>query len=562
MSQDRKLLRLIVPAYSEFNIYTAFAKKTTSLGLIAVASAANKLIGWEVEVIDENNCQKRHWPPNTTDGKIDHQELQRHRPATIVGFYGSMSSTIPRIYQVAKIYQEMGAITMVGGYHARSLPQDMLDNHLDIVALDTGEQSIIELMQAHDRYTDDGYLGRSMDFIPYWQAISAIAFIRDYALIKTLAPKNVDQCRLWPLPDFSLLRYAKMKVYPISWMRGCPYNCEFCAVKEKVDFVPAEEFMARVEYLVEKFNAKKFFIVDDHFGGSLDNQKYYNETMKLLKLLQEYQQRVGKRLSFTVQIRLNVAKKKLLLTEMKLAGIDHVCIGYESPIDEELIRMNKGYQSADMINWTRDYHQAGFFVHGMFIFAYPRRRSEIEADEINFVDKQLTIQERASAFRDFIAKSKIDTAQLLLAVPLPGTELRAWLEQENRLFPLDFVSWEEYDGQFPLYDPIEATPQELQEAMGSIMSRFYSFNHLFNVMVSLLFHFPRLVFPATLTLFTFKVSQIKQAFHYWRRRYFRNESIRFGGWFIIKNWVKKYDTSDFRQRIKKAQEFLDHKQSK
>lgn len=556
MKNSRKLLRLIVPAYSEFNIYTAIANKTTGLGLVAVASAANKLPGWEVEIIDENNCANRTWPPNAGDGHIDHRELQRLRPATIVGFYGSMSSCIPRIYKVAKIYQELGAITIVGGYHARSLPQDMLDNGLDLVALDGGEQSMIDLMRMYDLTEFNGHNGRSNDMSSNWNFISSVAFLSEGQMLTT-KQKNGIVCHPWPLPDYSLMRYAKIKIYQINWLRGCPYNCEFCAVKEKVDFAPAEEFMARVEYLYEKFGARKFFIVDDHFGGNLEQKKFYDETIKLLKLLQEYQKRIGKRLSFTIQIRLNVAKKSGLLQEMKLAGIDNVCIGYESPIDDELIRMNKGYKSSDMIEWSRMWLKAGFFVHGMFIFGYPEKLEAIENLESDEQPK-ISIKERAAIYRRFIKESKISTAQVLLAVPLPGTELRARLEQEGRLYPLELIGWEEYDGQFPLYDPIICSPQELQEAMGSIMSRFYDFKNVLKLFfLKWCIRYPLSVFPFVITLAALRTNYIVKAHKNWSIKHHRNTLIRAGGWFIIRHWFKKYRRSDFPQRLKKAQEALD-----
>ena len=50
------LFRMIIPAFPDVNVFTRQAKKTTALGPIMVATAANKLWGWRVEVIDENNC--------------------------------------------------------------------------------------------------------------------------------------------------------------------------------------------------------------------------------------------------------------------------------------------------------------------------------------------------------------------------------------------------------------------------------------------------------------------------------------------------------------------------
>ena len=55
LSDDRKwpLARFIVPAYPEVNIFTG--TRITPLGLVNVATAASKMWGWRVEIIDENN---------------------------------------------------------------------------------------------------------------------------------------------------------------------------------------------------------------------------------------------------------------------------------------------------------------------------------------------------------------------------------------------------------------------------------------------------------------------------------------------------------------------------
>ena len=56
---------------------------------------------------------------------------------------------------------------------------------------------------------------------------------------------------------------------------------------------------------------------------------------------------------------------------MREAGINVVAIGFESPIPEELEAMDKHLKPEDMISLSRLYYQAGFLIHGMFIFGYP-----------------------------------------------------------------------------------------------------------------------------------------------------------------------------------------------
>ena len=53
--KDRYRLRIVVPAYPAFNIYSSVANKTAAVGPVRVASAINKMAQWDVEVIDENN---------------------------------------------------------------------------------------------------------------------------------------------------------------------------------------------------------------------------------------------------------------------------------------------------------------------------------------------------------------------------------------------------------------------------------------------------------------------------------------------------------------------------
>ena len=53
LSKKRHRLRIIDPAYPAFNVYSFSARRTTPLGPVCVATAANEMEGWDVEVIDE-----------------------------------------------------------------------------------------------------------------------------------------------------------------------------------------------------------------------------------------------------------------------------------------------------------------------------------------------------------------------------------------------------------------------------------------------------------------------------------------------------------------------------
>ena len=79
ISRKRHRLRIVIPAYPAFNIYSRIARETTALGPVCVATAVNEMERWDVEVIDENNL--RRFGPKGDSGGADHEFLQRQRPA-------------------------------------------------------------------------------------------------------------------------------------------------------------------------------------------------------------------------------------------------------------------------------------------------------------------------------------------------------------------------------------------------------------------------------------------------------------------------------------------------
>lgn len=513
----RRRLRIVIPAYPAFNIYSGIAGKTTALGPVCVGTIVNKMEGWDVEIIDENNF--RRFGPMDAGGRPDHATLQRMRPADAAGFYGGLTSTIPRLYELARFYKQLGVATIAGGQHfAEENIGEALDNGIDFVVIGEGEETIKELLYALER-------GRSPD------NVAGMAFLKDGRVFHSPERQPLAEFDKLPLPDFSLLRCARIKLFPIGWARGCGMNCEFCTVKGKVRCPAPQYVLDQVSSLVERQNAREFFIVDDLFS------QHREKAMLLCEGLRQYQDAVGVRLSLTVQIRLDKAGDDELLRAMRKAGVGVVAIGFESPIQEELRAMNKKIRAEDMLAMTRRFHKAGFLVHGMFIFGYPVPEH---------VDFRMDAKTRVRRFKKFINKARIDTVQVLLPAPLPGTELTRRLNTESRILPREFVGWEYYDGNFPLFAPDKPlTPEETQEAIRKIMGRFYRFRHFFLVPLNIML-FPAMIF----SLFNLKTG--------WRRWYrlWRNNLLRFGGWMIMRKWTSQLKRGCFADKLEKAKEKL------
>jgi len=515
--RKRRRLRMVIPAYPAFNIYSRIARVTTALGPISVATAVHEVEGWDVEVIDENNYRRSG--PRNERGLPDHEALQSLRPADVVGFYGGLTSTIPRLYELARFYRERGVATLAGGQHfvAENLAEG-LHNGIDIVVMGEGEETIKELLGAFA-----GGIRRDQ--------IRGIAYLQDGQVIQTEGKEPLTDFDRLPLPDFSLVRYAKIRLFPVGRIRGCGMDCEFCTVKGKPRPTSPERFLAQISSLYETFGAKRFFIVDDLFGQDRP------ETLRLCRLLRDYQKAIRKRFDITVQIRLDRGKDQELLQAMREAGVNAVAIGFESPIPEELKAMNKRLKPEDMISLSRLYYRAGFLIHGMFIFGYPYEKGNL---------LQIPAKERVRYFRRFIQKAKIDTIQVLLPVPLPGTELTQRLKAENRIFSKEALGWEYYDGNFPLFVPDEPmTPEEMQQSIRLVMGRFYRFRHMFHVGLNVL------SFPILLLY----LHNIKGGWWKWYRGW-RNSLKRFGGWLILRGWLAKFRRDGFSAKLGEAKREL------
>jgi len=521
-SRKRHRLRIIIPAYPAFNIYSRIAKKTTALGPVYVASSVAEMEGWDSEVIDENNY--RRYAPRNRNGMPDHAFLQRARPAEVIGFYGGLTSTIPRLYELARFYKTMGVTTVVGGQHfVGDNIREALDNGIDYVVVGEGEETIKEILAVIEGKRDRN-------------GVKGIAYLREGEIVHTAARDPITDFDKLPLPNFSLVRYAKIKLYPVSRVRGCGMNCEFCTVKGQARYASPERLFEQISYVVETVGTRRFFIVDDLFGQRRE------ETLQLCRLLTNYQRKIGRRLDLTVQIRLDKARDHELLRAMREAGVDTVAVGFESPIREELKAMNKHLNPEDMLSLIRTFHRFGFLVHGMFIFGYPMGQG---------IEMKMPAAERVTRFRRFIRKAKVDTIQVLLPVPLPGTELRQRLESQGRIFPLDEVGWEYYDGNFPLFKPDKPmTAEDMQTSLRKIMGKFYQFRHMFMVGMRIL-SFPAIVFF---------LHNLKLGWQRWYRPW-RNHLMRFLGWIVLRRWTFDLEKGPFRHKLERARRALEAKSS-
>ncbi|MEN6432979.1 MAG: radical SAM protein [Smithella sp.] len=443
------------PKHSQNNIYAKI--KMPPVGILSVMSQIHHDPHCkEIYAIDENNYSG----PQDDLGLPDHSFLQARQPAQLALFYGGMSNSIPRMFSVARQYKDFGAITIAGGSHVDALPQEALSSGIDIVVHGEGEETILELLAV---LVSNGDVTLNL---PGLVAVSGISFLDengDYVFTGRRQP--IENLNELADTDLTLVKYLKKRwsAIPINRGRGCNWNCEFCVVNRQYGRYKSASIEKALRQVI-KYNDlgyRDFFFTDDNFAQNPD------EAIALCRAIGDYKRKFRKKIEIIVQVRTEVAENDELIEAMRWAGVTLMAIGYESPINEELRAMRKGVTVEKLIARSKKLSNY-FYLHGMFIFGYPANNT---ARESTF----FTIRERAEYFKKFFRKSKIDTIQLLNAVPLPGSELRARLESEGRLLPLSMVGWDKYDGLFLCYDPRPEglDPDDLQNMPKMLMKKKY-----------------------------------------------------------------------------------------
>ncbi|MCB9913173.1 MAG: B12-binding domain-containing radical SAM protein [Planctomycetes bacterium] len=403
-----KELLLVSPVAPGSLLGKDFFFRLPCLSLLRVAAATPP--DWEVSIIDE---------------KVE--ALPADTNADLVGIT-AMTCTANRAYALADAFRERGIPVVLGGMHPSSLPEEAAP-HADSVVVGEAEGLWPQVIADHEA-------GRLQRVYRQGDSFPPLAGL--------------------PQPDWS--HYADKRYLPVHFVettRGCPFDCEFCAVTNafggRYRNRPVDEVLAELDNL-RPFDGRCIlknvvFFVDDNI---LSNRAYTREFLTRI-------QRRG--LRWLGHASVSLADDPEILRLCQASGCMGVLIGFETLSPETMrgighkSRLRMDYQDA-----IARIHDHGIGVDGSFVFGF-------DTDDEGVFDRVL----------DFVVKTKVEVPYFSILTPYPGTRLHARLEHEGRLLSRD---WSLYDTSHVVYQPAKLTPDQLMEGYCRVFKEAYSVRNL------------------------------------------------------------------------------------
>jgi len=218
------------------------------------------------------------------------------------------------------------------------------------------------------------------------------------------------------VPRYDLIRFSDYMMNGIQFIRGCPFNCEFCDVIElfgrKPRYKSTEQIIKEIQYLYDLGYRGHIDFVDDNFIGHKKKVKELLLEVKRWSADHKYP------FYFSTEASLDLADDEELLQLMKDVDFRYVFLGIETPENETLAynqkKQNVNKSVTDAVKKIMSY---GMVCNGGFIIGF-------DTDSANIADVMISC----------IQKSGISMAMLGFLYGLPNTQLTRRLEKEGRLF--------------------------------------------------------------------------------------------------------------------------------
>jgi len=404
-----KHLLLIAPLAKTSLMGGRFFFRMPGLGLLKVAALTPP--DWSVTIIDE---------------KVEALDLNQE--ADLVGIT-AMTTTAQRGYEIADHFRHRGIPVVMGGMHVSGLPEEALE-HCDSVVIGEAEGLWPTVLDDFER--------------------------------KVLRPRYEHENGLpaldnLPRTEWKLYRGKNyLPVHFVETTRGCPIDCEFCAVTTafggRYRNRPVAEVLAELRSLKPfdgLFTLKNcVFFVDDNI---VSNRAYAKDFLARI---------ADMGLHWFGQASMNIANDLDVLKLCQTSGCVGLFLGFETLSKETLASVGKRVNRPEQyLEVVRKIHDHGIGIDGSFVFGF-------DTDDAGVFDRTL----------EFVAQAKLEVAYFSILTPYPGTRLHQRLAEEGRLLTSD---WSCYDGHHVVYRPKTFAPDELLKGYYRTFKQVYTLPSVF-----------------------------------------------------------------------------------
>lgn len=331
----------------------------------------------------------------------------------------ALTSQAPRAYQIADGFKRRGKKVVMGGIHATALPDEAIE-HCDAVVIGEAEYVWANLLK---------------DF-------------NAYRLKSFYKAEKLHDLKDLPIARFELLKWRKYSspFIPIQASRGCPHDCDFCAVSKfygrSYRFRPIEDVLKEVKE-VKKSGYNRFLFVDDNITA---NREYSKALFKAL---------IPLKIRWLGQCTINIGRDEELCKLAAESGCYFMGIGIESIDQENLSDVNKGWNKvSDFVKLLTTIRKSGVGLVLNMIVGLDNDDEQVFLKTFNF-----------------LMESKAFYLTLNTPIPYPGTKLATMLEDNGRLLHKD---WAKYVQGNIVYTPKRLTPEVIRNGYWSLLHKFFS----------------------------------------------------------------------------------------
>ncbi len=385
------------------------------------------------------------WTVTHTD-EITHA-VDTRQTCDVVGLTAATPGA-PHAYALAEAFRARGVPVVLGGAHASLAPQEAAA-HADCVVVGEAETSWPRVLQDLARQTRYALGRQVLDAATGLEVETLPGGARIYRCPTPASLAGLPHARRDLIGHGGCNKWWATRGAIIA-TRGCPYQCDFCAVPwvyprgRQMRLRPVAEVAAEVAAISDK----GIVFWDDNLGA---NPAYAKALFRALRPLNKW---------WTSQTTLASTEDDEFLQLAAQSGCQALFVGLESINPASLAGVSKGHNRVDEYRRMLERcHAHGIAIQAGIMFGFDEDRLDVFARTV-----------------DVLGGLGLDNATISLVVPYPGTPLYRRWQAEGRIVDAD---WRHYNGKtHVVFRPRWMTPDQLLAGYEWAKTQFYAPGHI------------------------------------------------------------------------------------